>query len=55
MKTEEGKASLTQLLKEMQNLEERKRKAGEPYFDVNKLRNKLGLPIARGSIDEQIT
>jgi len=55
MKTEEGKASLTQLLKEMQNLEERKRKAGEPYFDVNKLRNKLGLPIPRGSIDEQIT
>jgi len=52
MKTEEGKASITQLLNELQNLEERKRKTGDPYFDVNKLRNKLGLPIPRGTIDE---
>jgi hypothetical protein len=36
----------------LQNLEERKRKTGDPYFDVNKLRNKLGLPIPRGTIDE---
>jgi len=55
MKTEEGKASLTQLLNEMQNLEERKRETGEPYFDVNKLRTKLRLPTPRGTIDEQIT
>jgi len=53
MKTEEGKASLTQLLNEMQNLEERKRKAGEPYFDVNKLRSKLGLPIPRASLTDK--
>jgi hypothetical protein len=53
MKTEEGKASITQLLNEMQNLEERKRKTGDPYFDVNKLRSKLGLPIPRGTIDER--
>ena len=55
MKTEEGKASLIQLLNEMQNLEERKRKAGDPYFGVNKARCKLGLPIPRGTIDERIT
>jgi hypothetical protein len=55
MKTEEGKASLTQLLNEMQNLEERKRKTGDPYFDVDKLRSRLGLPIPRGTTDEQIT
>jgi hypothetical protein len=53
MKTEEAKASLTQLLNEMENLEERKRKAGEPYFDVDRLRSKLGLPIPRGATDEQ--
>ena len=51
--TEEGKASLTQLLNEMQNLEERKRKTGEPYFDVNKLRSKLGLPVPRGTVDDR--
>jgi hypothetical protein len=53
METEEGKASLTQLLNEMQNLEERKRKTGEPYFDVNKLRSKLGLPIPRGIVEDR--
>jgi hypothetical protein len=53
MKTEEAKASLTQLLNEVENLEERKRKAGEPYFDVDRLRSKLGMPIPRGATDEQ--
>ena len=49
MKTEQGKGSLVELLNELQNSEERKRKAGGPYFDVNKLRRKLGLPIQRFS------
>jgi hypothetical protein len=55
MKTEEGKAALAELLNELQNNEERKRKDGEHHFDVNKLRRKLGLPNPRNTIDEQKT
>lgn len=40
----EGRAELIELLKSIEYTEERRRKAGEPWFDVNKLRRELGLP-----------
>jgi tetratricopeptide (TPR) repeat protein len=39
-----GKERVGQLLKEMENTEERKRRAGEFYVDVNVLRKRLGFP-----------
>jgi hypothetical protein len=45
-KSEDGRAALTQLLNELQNMEERKRRNGDPCFDVNKLRSRLGIPNA---------
>jgi len=39
-----GKERVGQLLKEMENTEERKKRAGEFYVDVNALRKRLGLP-----------
>lgn len=38
------KERVGQLLKEMENTEERKRRAGEFYVDVNVLRKRLGFP-----------
>jgi len=55
MKTEEGKTSLTQLLSEMQNLQERLRRHGEPYFNVDRLRRKLGLPTLKDMIRRSAT
>lgn len=41
-----GKERVGQLLKEMENTEERKRRAGEFYVDVNALRKRLGFPLS---------
>lgn len=38
-----GRAQVVELLNQMEYLEERKKEAGEPHFDVNKLRQELGL------------
>lgn len=42
----EGRAELIELLKSIEYTEERRRRAGEPGFDVNRLRRELGLPEA---------
>lgn len=42
-KTSKGRAQLIELLKEFENNEERKRRNGEPFYDVNKLRKELKL------------
>lgn len=42
-----GKERVEQLLKEMENMEERKRREGEIYADVGVLREKLGLPLGK--------
>lgn len=40
----EGHAQVIELLKSVEYTEEQRRKAGEPWFDVNQLRRQLGLP-----------
>jgi hypothetical protein len=40
-RTEAGRVKVEELLKDLENHEERKRKEGLPYMDVNKLREKL--------------
>ena len=42
-KTQEGKEKLKEVLKVMENAEERRHKAGELSYDVNKLREVLGM------------
>ncbi|MGB9699649.1 MAG: SEC-C metal-binding domain-containing protein [Thermodesulfobacteriota bacterium] len=43
VQTPEGKRKVEELLKDFENMEERKRKDGEVYIDVNELRKMLGL------------
>jgi tetratricopeptide (TPR) repeat protein len=43
VQTPEGKERVLELLKDWENMEERKRKDGEPYIDVDVLRRKLNL------------
>ena len=43
VKTPEGKKKVEELLKDWENVEERKRKEGEHYIDINILRQMLGL------------
>lgn len=43
IKTGEGRQRVIELIKDIENTEERKRKEGEPYLDVNILRKELGL------------
>ncbi|MGB9627515.1 MAG: MbcA/ParS/Xre antitoxin family protein [Thermodesulfobacteriota bacterium] len=45
VKTSEGREKVEELLRDWENLEERKRKAGEPYIDLNILRQMLDLKI----------
>lgn len=45
IKTTGGKQHVIELLKDFENTEERKRKAGEPYFDINVLKRELGIEI----------
>lgn len=40
----DGRAMVIELLKFIENMEEKKRRAGEPYFEVNRLRRELDLP-----------
>lgn len=42
-KTQEGKAKLKEVLKVLENAEERRQRSGEPSYDVNKLRVVLGI------------
>jgi hypothetical protein len=43
VKTPEGREKVEELLKDWENIEERKRKEGEPYIDINILRQMLNL------------
>ncbi|MCI0613712.1 SEC-C domain-containing protein [bacterium] len=43
VKTAEGKERVETLIKEFENKEERKRRKGQPFVDVNILRERLGL------------
>ncbi len=42
--TEEGRLQVTEILKHLENLEEKKKRAGQPYIEVNVIRRELGLP-----------
>lgn len=42
-RTEEGKAKLKELLKVVENAEERRKKEGKLSYDVNKLHETLGI------------
>lgn len=42
-KTQEGRAKLKELLKVLENAEERRKRAGQPSYDVSKLRETLGI------------
>lgn len=42
--TEEGRLQVIELLKMIENVEDKKRRAGEPHIEVNSLRRELGLP-----------
>lgn len=43
VKTPEGREKVEELLKDWENMEERKRRDGEPYIDINVLRQMLNL------------
>jgi tetratricopeptide (TPR) repeat protein len=43
VKTPEGREKVEELLKDWENAEERRRKKGEPYIDINTLRQMLSL------------
>ena len=43
VKTPEGREKVEELLKDWENIEERKRKEGEPYVDINTLRQILDI------------
>lgn len=40
----EGRVQVVELLKFLENLEEKKKRAGQPYIEVNLIRRELGLP-----------
>lgn len=42
--TREGRVQVVELLKFLENLEDKKKRAGQPYIDVNLIRRELGLP-----------
>jgi len=42
-KTQEGKAMLKEVLKILENAEERRKRSGEPSYDVGKLHKVLGI------------
>lgn len=42
--TEEGRVQVAELLKHLENMEEKKKRAGQPYIEVNVIRRELGLP-----------
>ncbi|GFP25213.1 hypothetical protein HKBW3S25_00671, partial [Candidatus Hakubella thermalkaliphila] len=43
VRSKRGKKKVEELLKFFENIEERRRRAGESWYDVNKLRKMLGL------------
>jgi hypothetical protein len=43
VKTAAGKLKVAALLRDFENAEEHKRQAGEPFYDVGRLRTELGL------------
>jgi hypothetical protein len=43
VKTAAGRAKVEMVLRDIENGEERKRRAGDPAYDVRKLRRELGL------------
>jgi hypothetical protein len=43
VKTEAGRKKVTALLRDFENSEERKRRQGEPFYDISRLRDELGL------------
>ncbi len=43
VKTPAGRQKVFELIKDFENMEERKRKDGEPYFDISILKKELGL------------
>ena len=43
VKTAAGRLKVAALLRDFENAEEHKRQAGEPFYDVNRLRAELGL------------
>lgn len=47
-KTEAGRLKVEELLKDMENHEERKRKDGLPYLDVNKIKERLDIGTKTG-------
>lgn len=42
--TEEGRQQVAELLKHLENLEDKKKRAGQPHIEVNVIRRELGLP-----------
>lgn len=42
-KTQEGREKLKEVLKVLENAEERKKRAGDSNYDVSKLRDMLGI------------
>ncbi|RME42433.1 MAG: DUF2384 domain-containing protein, partial [Chloroflexi bacterium] len=45
VKRPEGRSHVIELLKAIEFLEEERRRAGKPWYDVNQIRRELGLPI----------
>ncbi len=45
VKTEHGKEKVIELIKDFENTEERKRKIGDSYININILKKELGLPL----------
>ncbi len=43
-RTREGRSQVLEILKLLENLEEKKRRAGKPYIEVSMIRRELGLP-----------
>jgi hypothetical protein len=43
VKTASGRQKVSALLRDFQNTQDHKRKAGEPYYDITRLRAELGL------------
>ena len=41
----EGRATVIEILKMAEYIQERRREAGEPWYDINLIRRELGLPI----------
>lgn len=45
VKTKNGRKKVEELLKQFENIEERHRRAGKPWYDVNRLRKMMGLIV----------